>query len=347
MRKQLLRALSIASMAALLAPVPATMPAWAQDKPVHLKIAHWVPPSHPMHKAMEDWGASIQKDTNGTVTFTVFPSQQLGKAFDHYDMVRDGIADVAFVNPGYQPGRFPIIDAVNLPFMMSKGGAGSQAADAWYRKYAAQEMKDVKYCFNFVHDAGSFHSRTKKIVVPADVKGMKIRPADSTIAALVTQLGGTNVQASAPEIRDVLEKGVADAATSPWGSMMLFGIDKVTKYHMSAPLYTSVLTWIINKNTYQSMSPAQQKAIDDHCTTDWALRAAGRWADFERGGVAKLKAEPGHEVYTLTPAQLDEWRKVAAPVVKIWADAVRKVGVDPDVALAELKASVAKYNALE
>jgi hypothetical protein len=52
-------------------------------------------------------------------------------------------------------------------------------------------------------------------------------------------------------------------------------------------------------------------------------------------------------VYSLTPAQLDEWRKAAEPVVKIWAAAVRKVGVDPDVALAELKASVAKYNALE
>ena len=70
-------------------------------------------------------------------------------------------------------------------------------------------------------------------------------------------------------------------------------------------------------------------------------------ADFERGGVAKLTAEPGHEVYTIAPAQLDEWRKAAEPVVKIWADAARKVGVDPDVALAELKASVQKYNALE
>jgi TRAP-type C4-dicarboxylate transport system substrate-binding protein len=163
----------------------------------------------------------------------------------------------------------------------------------------------------------------------------------------VTQLGGTNVQASAPEIRDVLEKGVADAATSPWGSMMLFGIDKVTKYHMNAPLYTSVLTWIVNKNTYQGMSPAQQRAIDDHCSTDWALRAAGQWADFERGGVAKLGAMPGHEVYTLTPEQLADWRKAAEPVVKIWADAARKAGVDPDGALAELKASVEKYHALE
>ncbi|MBO0764221.1 MAG: TRAP transporter substrate-binding protein [Hyphomicrobiaceae bacterium] len=323
------------------------VPARAQDKPVHLKIAHWVPPSHPMHKAMEDWGASIEKASNGGITYTVFPSQQLGKAFDHYDMVRDGIADVAFVNGGYQPGRFPILDGANLLFMMSKGGAGSEAADAWYRKYAEREMKDVKYCFNFVHDFGSFHSRTKKIQTPADVKGLKVRPADAAVASLVTTLGGTNVQASAPEIRDVLEKGVADAATSPWGSVLLFGIDKVTKYHMKAPLYVNVLTWIMNKNIYQNMSPAQQKVIDEHCTTDWALRAAGPWADFERAGVAKLEAMPGHEVYTLTPEQLDQWRKAAEPVVKIWADAVRKVGVDPDLALAELKAAVAKYNALE
>jgi TRAP-type C4-dicarboxylate transport system substrate-binding protein len=339
------------SLAAALALSPAallaTAPADAQDKAVHLKIAHWVPPAHLIHKAMEEWGASLQKATNGTVTYTVFPSQQLGKAFDHYDMVRDGIADVVFISPGYQPGRFPIIDAINLPFTMSKGGAGSQAADAWYRKYAANEMKDVHYCFAFIHDYGSFHSRSKKIVVPGDLKGMKIRPAHSTIAALVTQLGGTNVQGAAPEIRDILEKGVADAATNPWGSNFLFGIDKVTKYHMDAPLYVTAFAWLVNKNTYQSLSPAQKKAMDEHCNTDWSLRAAGPWGDYERAGVAKMAADKDHEVYKLNDAQLGEWRKASEGVVKVWADSVRKVGVDPDAALAELKASVAKYNALE
>ena len=101
-----------------------------------MKLSHWVPPSHPLQKALEDWGSSIQKATNGTVTFTVFPAQQLGKAFDHYDMARDGIADVTYVSPGYQPGRFPIIDAGNLPFTMSNAKGGSQALDEWYRKYA-------------------------------------------------------------------------------------------------------------------------------------------------------------------------------------------------------------------
>jgi TRAP-type C4-dicarboxylate transport system substrate-binding protein len=347
---RLLRSLSVAlalAPVALLAPGHA--PSWAQDKPVHLKIAHWVPPAHAIHKAMDEWGASIQKATNGTVTYTVYPSQQLGKAFDHYDMVRDGIADVVFINPGYQPGRFPIIDAVNLPFMMSKGGEGSQAADAWYRKYAEKEMKDVKYCFAFVHDYGSFHSRTKKIVVPGDLKGMKIRPAHGTIAALVTGLGGTNVQGAAPEIRDILEKGVADATTNPWGSNFLFGIDKVAKYHMDAPLYVTVFAWLVNKKTYESMAPTQKKALDDHCTTDWALRAAGPWATFERAGVAKHEADKasGREVYKLTDEQLGQWRKAAEPVVKLWVNSVRKTGIDPEAALAELRASVAKYKALD
>ena len=66
--------------------------------------------------------------------------------------------------------------------------------------------------------------------MPEDIKGMKIRPAQSTIGQMVTMLGGTNVQASAPEARDVLERGVADGIFFPWGSMFLFGLDKVTKY---------------------------------------------------------------------------------------------------------------------
>jgi TRAP-type C4-dicarboxylate transport system substrate-binding protein len=341
---RLLRSLSVLLA---LAPAALAMPASAQDKPVHLKLAHWVPPTHPLQKAMEDWGASVQKATNGTVTFSVYPSQQLGKAFDHYDMARDGIADVTYINPGYQPGRFPIIDAGNLPFMMSNGKAGSEALDAWYRKYAAAEMKDVKFCLGFVHDYGSWHSRTKKVVVPADVKGLKVRPAQAMIATLVTQLGGTNVQSSAPEIRDLIEKGVADAGTFPWGSTYLFGLDKVTKYHMNVPLYTTVFAWVMNKTVYQNMSPTQQKAIDDHCNTEWAGRVSGPWAEFERAGVAKLKADPAHEVYTLTDAQVGEWRKAAEPVVQAWSDTVRKIGVDPDAALGELKASIAKYNALE
>jgi len=322
----------------------AVAPVQAQDKPVNLKMSSWVPAQHPLNPSLQAWADDIKKASNGTITATLFPSEQLGKAFDHYDMARDGIADFAYINPGYQPGRFPIMAGASLPFLFSNAKGGSRAIDEWYRQYAAKEMKDVKFCFAFVHDPGTFHAR-KKIVLPTDIKGMKIRPATSTIGQMVTSLGGTNVQASAPESRDMLERGVADAITFPWGSIVLFGIDKVVTYHMDAPLYVTPFVWAMNQGTYDKMSAAQKKVIDDHCTSEWAERVASPWADFEYGGRAKIAAEPGHEIYKLTPEQLDAWRKAGAPVEAQWADSVKKVGQDPKAVMDGLKSSLAKNNA--
>ena len=322
----------------------ALAPAQAQDKPVVLKMSSWVPAQHPLNPSLQAWADDIKKASNGSITATLFPSEQLGKAFDHYNMARDGIADLAYVNPGYEPGRFPIFSAASLPFEIGNAKGGSAAVDAWYRAYAAKEMKDVKFCFAFVHDPGSFHAR-KKITLPTDIKGMKIRPATSTIAQMVTALGGTNVQASAPESRDMLERGVADAITFPWGSIGLFGIDKVVSFHMDVPLYVTPFVWAMNQGKYDALSATQKKVIDEHCTTEWAEKVASPWADFEFGGHAKIAGQSGHEVYKLTPDQLGAWKQAVSPGEAQWADGVKKAGGDPKAILDGLKASVVKYKA--
>jgi len=314
----------------------------AQDKPVTLKLSSWVPMQHPLNPALQAWADDIKKESGGTISATLFPSEQLGKAFDHYDMARDGIADAAYVNPGYQPGRFPIFAAASLPFQASNAKGGSAAVDAWYRAYAAKEMKDVQFCFAFAHDPGSFHSR-KKVVLPTEIKGMKVRPATSTIGQMITLLGGTNVQSSAPEARDMIERGVADAITFPWGSLGLFGIDKVVTYHIDVPLYVTPFVWVLNKDKYNSLSAAQKKVIDSHCTTEWAEKIASPWADFEAAGKGKIAALPGHEMTTLTAEQLDAWRKAVAPVNEQWAKDVQKAGVDPKQVLDGLHQSLVKY----
>ena len=122
---------------------------------------------------------------------------------------------------------------------------------------------------------------------------MKVRPAHATMANFVTLLGGTNVQSSAPEVRDIMERGVADAVTFPWGSLVLFGIDKVTKYHMDAPLYVTTFAFVFNKAKYDEMSPRQKKAIDDNCNTEAAGRVGGPWGKFEDAGLDKVKGRTG------------------------------------------------------
>jgi TRAP-type C4-dicarboxylate transport system substrate-binding protein len=329
--------IGLAGLAALVLSSPVV----AQDKTVTLKMSSWVPPAHPLNPALAAWALDIERESGGTIKATLFPSEQLGKAFDHYDMARDGITDLAYVNPGYQPGRFPIIAAGELPFLIANAKGGSAALDEWYRPYAAREMKDVRVCFAFVLDPGTFHSR-HKIVSPDDLKGDKVRPGDATLGAMVTLLGGTNVQSSAPEAREVLERGVANTITFPWGSLNLFGIDKVVKHHMDYPLFSITFVWAMNRARYDSLSANQRQVIDNHCTSEWAERIASPWADFEAGGRAKIAAEPGHEIDKLTQDQIAAWRTAVAPLTERWASKVD----NGDTVLAGLKATLKRHGAL-
>jgi TRAP-type C4-dicarboxylate transport system substrate-binding protein len=306
----------------------------AADAPVNLRFSFWVPPAHPLVKATQAWADDIAKQSGGSLTVTIYPSQQLGKAFDHYDMARDGIVDMAYVNPGYQPGRFPVIAVGEIPFTFGDARKGSEALDKWYRGYAGTEMKDTHFCMAFIHDPGTLHTK-KKITSPSEIKGLKVRPAQGTIGELVTELGGTNVQASAPEAREVLARGVADAITFPWGSLYLFGIDKVVKYHI----------YNVNKDKYNSLSPAQRAVLDSHCTTEWAVKLAGVWGDFEAAGRQKALADPSHHLFKLTPEELAAWKAAIQPIRDRWAAAVAKTGVDPKEARAKLDAEIAKAGA--
>ncbi len=317
--------------------------ACAQDKPVEIRFAHWVPPTHPLQAAITEWGESVSKASNGTISVTIFPAQQLGQAKDHYDMVRDGIADMGYINPGYTPGRFPIFDAANLPFNITNATDGSAAIDEWYSHYADKEMGDIYVCLANAHDPGAFHSKTK-IEVPGDVNGLKVRPANGTISKLVTMLGGQPVQVSAPESREALERGVADAITFPWGSILLFGIDKTTKFHLDMPLYVVGFVWGMNKDFYNGLSDAQKKVIDDHCNPEWAKQTSVGWAAFESGGRDKIKAMADHTVVEPTGDQVAEWRKAVAPMLDEWKKAVNDAGNDADAIWNDLGETLKKYN---
>lgn len=173
---------------------------------VELTLSHWVPAKHPLQPlGIEPWAKSIKEASGGRIEITIYPSQQLGAAPDHYDMARDGVADITFVNAGYQPGRFPIIAAGEIPFLLGNAKGGSRALDEWYGQYADKEMGDTYFCMALSHDPGTLHGANGPLRVPADFKGKKIRPANATMGRFVSSLGAASVQVSAGEIRELME----------------------------------------------------------------------------------------------------------------------------------------------
>src|SRR5690606_34383169 len=209
------------TLAALALSAAFVLPSSAAE--VELTLSHWVPGTHPLQvTGMEPWAESIKQASNGRIEISIFPASQLGAAGDHYDMARDGIADITFINPGYQPGRFPVMAAAELPFLLSNAKAGARAVPERYDQYAAQELGDTYFCMAVSHDPGTIHSK-EPVVVPEDIRGKNVRPANATEARFVAILGGASVQVPAGEMREVLARGTADMTQSPWNSLYTFG----------------------------------------------------------------------------------------------------------------------------
>lgn len=324
----------------------ALMTASAAGAQTTLNLSHWVPPNHAMQPTgIVPWAESIKEASNGELEIAIFPSQQLGSAVDHYDMAANGIADITYVNPGYQPGRFPIIALGEMPFHVTNAIEGSRAFDVWYRDYAAVEMSDVYFCMAFFHDPGTFHSK-EPMRVPEDVRGKNIRPAQATMGRFVNLLGGTSVQVPAPEAREVLSRGAADAITFPWDGIYLFGFDDVTTHHIDMPLYATTFVYVMNQARYDSLSEANQAVIDDHCTSEWAQEMATGWAEVEMEGRERTKASPDHTVYTPTEDELNAWRAAAAPLLDEWKNDVAQRGQDGDAIYARFREILASHDSL-
>lgn len=301
-----------------------------------LRLSTWIPPQHPLQASgLEPWANSIKEASGGEINITIFPAQQLGSAIDHYDMAANGIADFTYVNPGYQPGRFPVISLGEQPFLLTNAVGGSKAFDKWYRAYAEKEMADVHVCMAFLHDPGTIHS-VDPVHVPGDLKGKNVRPGNATMGRFLSLLGASSVQVSAPEAREVLARGAADAITFPWNSIYLFGIDAVTKHHIDMPLYATTFVLAMNKTSYTGMPDDQRKVIDEHCTSDWAGKLAEGWGNWEAAGRDKSKADETQTIYTPTAEDLKAWREAAAPLMADWKAEVTKAGLDPEAVYSSL-----------
>lgn len=312
----------------------------AQEKTV--KLSFYPPAVHPMVGALEEWGKSLSEASGGTLKVEIYTSEQLGKAVDQYDLARDGIADIAMAPPGLTPGRFPIITLSEIPFTFEEVGKGSGKFHQWYSQHAPTEMGDTKLCMVILHDPGVLHTTNKQVKVPSDMAGLKIRPANGTMANYLAGMGASSVQAAMAEIRELTERGVVDGITFPWNSVFLTKAEGKLQFHLDAGMYTAPNAFVINTAFYDGLSEQQKTALDGHCTPEWSAKMATPWSEFERAGREKFANLEGHTLYTPTEEDLALWKKAAEPQAARIFEGIKRFNLDGAALLADLKAEMAK-----
>lgn len=320
----------------------------AHAQSVTLKVHHFLPAGSFAHKLfIQPWCDAVAKDSGGKLKCQIYPSMQLGGTPPQlYDQVKDGVVDVVWALPGYTAGRFPLIEAFELPFMMTTPEATSRALWDYVQQNDPAEFKDVHPIVFHVHGPGVFHMAKQPIKSMADFKGLKLRAPTRQTNKLLAALGATPVAMPVPQVSEAMSKAVIDGALVPYEVAPAVKLQELAKSHSETDpaehaIYTSTFIFAMNKAKYESLPPDLKKVIDAHSGSD-ASAMAGRAFSEADGLGRKLTEKNAHNV--IPASELAHWKQAAQSVTDGWVADVSAKGADGRALLASARALIAKYS---
>ena len=329
----------------------ATLASSAQAQEITLKVSHfWAPTAMAPTKVIGPWCDKVNKESGGRLKCQIFPSMSLGGTpAQAFDQAKDGVADIVYTLPGYTAGRFPLMEAFELPFMNLNAEASSQAVWEYYLTTPAvqKEFTGVKPLALHTHDEGYVHTRDKQIKTLADFKGLKMRAPTRQTNKLLSKLGATPVSMPLPAIPDAVSKGVIDGFLLPWEVIPSVKLHEMVKYHSETDpkeraLYSAVFIMAMNPAKYDSLPADLKKVIDNNSGAALVKQIGKIWDESATPG--RRAAEDRKNTFYMIPAsELANWRTASASLYDEWVAEVTAKGNDGKALLAKAQGLIKKY----
>jgi TRAP-type C4-dicarboxylate transport system substrate-binding protein len=323
----------------------------AQAQEVVLKLHHIWPTVAMGHtRVTVPWCEDIAKESNNRMRCQILPAMSGGGTPGQLvDRVKDGVDDLVMTLPGYTPGRFPIMEALELPFMTNTAEVASAAAWDYYSKYATKEFPGTKILATWVHDEGFVSTSGKPVRTLDDFKGLKIRAASRQSTKLLAKLGATPVGMPIPGVADAMTKGTIDGFLTAWEIIPSFKLQEVSKFHTeiepSRPsMFTAGFVFAMNQAKYDSLPPDLKRIIDKHSGAGLS-RTIGRYWDEATAVGRKAAQDRGNTFIKVSPAETDRWMQVSAPLYDEWVGDMDKKGLPGKQMLQDAQDLIKKYSA--
>jgi TRAP-type transport system periplasmic protein len=288
----------------------------AQQK-FEMKVAYFVGDHHPLGAWFVRWSDGVEKASGGRITVKRFPGAQMGPPPGYYDMARTGQAEVTQFMHGGTPGRFPITELINLPYLVGSGDIGAKVLnDPELRtKYLDPEHKGIKGLVYFTVQPGQVMTTKKPIRTLEDFKGMRVRFSSPTIRDFITALGGTAVGVTPTELAEALQKGTVDGAFIDYGGAgIAFKLGGIVKHVSEMYSFVTSFGAAMNPDFYNKLPADLKKIIDDSMIGQ--AKELGDGIDSIDGPGKKQIVEGGANAFRLSPEEDAKFRKIGAEVAE-------------------------------
>ncbi|MBK5241487.1 TRAP transporter substrate-binding protein [Clostridium sp.] len=287
-------------------------PAVNDGKKIVLKLGHTGNPDHPYQEASLKFAEIVSEKTNGQIEVKVFPSDQLGKQNELVEGAQLGTVDMVLTSDTLLSTFVPEIGILNLPFLFEdsehvQNVLNGTVGDKIETKLEAKNLIAIGWWENGFRD---ITNSKRPIVVPADLKGLKIRtPSGAVFLDTFNMLGASATPMSFGELYSALQLGAVDGQENPTTHIVTQKFYEVQKYlsithhiHVAEPL-------LMSKAVYNKLTPDQQKILTD------AGDEVSKWIFEKMGNLAKDEIKQIEaEGMLINNADIEAFKKATLPI---------------------------------
>lgn len=306
---------------------------------ITLNYANFPPASTFPCIQMEHWKTEVEKRTGGKVKVNTYPGGTLLGAKDIFDGVIAGTADIGNFAMSYQPGRFPVSEAMDLPHFFPDAKTASGILADLIAAEKPAEFEKVKVLTVFTCPPAVVMS-TKEVKSLDDLKNLPLR-SSGTGAEVMKRLGAAPVAMPQSDVPDALQKGVVKGNVSSGEVLKDMNYAAYCPFVFKTDLCVTSFAVVMNKAKYEAM-PADVKQVLDGLYREQAEWTGAYVDQHVKEALAWAKEQRKLTVNELSAADRETLRATAQPLIDDYIARVTAKGVDGKKIIAFIASKQAK-----
>ncbi|MFA5582276.1 MAG: TRAP transporter substrate-binding protein DctP [Paracoccaceae bacterium] len=290
---------------------------------INLRISSYAPAGNFINdEIISGWMDRVVADSEGTITYQLFPGGTSGRnPAEQLRLVQDGIADIAFVIPGFTPGAYDGYGVIELPGLAESAVEASMILGEAYADGLLDTPDRTRVLGVWSSDMNRIHLRAP-IASLADMSGHTFRANGVPASMAVRSLGGAPVTGlTSTEVAEGLSRGTIDGAVMGSASLTAFRGGEITTMHIRAPMGSSALMLPINLGTWNKLPDVAKAAFEKHGGVGFSQFAGEIMIKHDDAAFNELVEMSGHSEFPFEGAVAEEALAKLATVGIEWVAA--------------------------
>lgn len=268
----------------------------------------------------KEFARLVDEYTDGKVEVQLFPSATLGNERDMIEGLSLGTLEMTLSSTGPLPNFSKDFQIFDLPYLVTDRDKAYEIMDGEIGKQILATLDPIGIKALGFWENGFRHLSNDKreVVVPDDIKGLKLRTMENPIQMSTFELLGAQPTPMAfSELFTALQQGTMDGQENP---LVIFETNKFSEAQDYLSLTGHVYSpsvMMIAKSTFEGYPQDVQEAI---------IRAEEEARTWERNYSKQMDNELVESIrasgVTVTEVDLDLWKKACEPVYAQWEDEI-------------------------